>query len=154
MKFGPMKAHRRTILVQIALLVALAGLALTFVLQALDSNINLFFSPIQVVAGEAPHGERIRVGGMVEEGSIERSDRSLQVEFDVTDMAGSTFRVRYTGILPDLFRAGQGVVATGVLTEDRLFEAEEILAKHDEKYMPPEVAWALEAGGKAAGDGS
>jgi cytochrome c-type biogenesis protein CcmE len=87
---------------------------------------------------------------MVEAGSIIRASDSLKVGFNVTDLAGSTFEVNYTGILPDLFREGQGVVATGEFTRDGLFEAEEILAKHDEKYMPPEVAMALEAGDSAS----
>lgn len=150
MRFGRMKAHRRARLLQILFLLVLAGLATTFLLQALNSNINLFYSPVQVTSGEVPLGQRIRVGGMVEAGSIIRASDSLKVGFNVTDLAGSTFEVNYTGILPDLFREGQGVVATGEFTRDGLFEAEEILAKHDEKYMPPEVAMALEAGDSAS----
>ncbi|HAJ30811.1 MAG TPA: cytochrome c maturation protein CcmE, partial [Gammaproteobacteria bacterium] len=121
------------------------GLALTFVLKALNSNINLFYTPVQVIAGEVPMGARVRAGGMVEAGSIRRSDGSLEVAFIVSDLAGAAFEIRYTGILPDLFREGQGVVATGTLSQDGVFFAEEILAKHDEKYMPPEVAMALDA---------
>ncbi|MDA0826115.1 MAG: cytochrome c maturation protein CcmE [Proteobacteria bacterium] len=140
-----MKPQRRNRLLLILGLVGGLGLALTFVLKALNSNINLFYTPVQVIAGEVPMGARVRAGGMVEAGSIRRSDGSLEVAFIVSDLAGAAFEIRYTGILPDLFREGQGVVATGTLSQDGVFYAEEILAKHDEKYMPPEVAMALDA---------
>ena len=145
MKLGAMKPQRRNRLLLILGLVGCLGLALTFVLKALNSNINLFYTPVQVIAGEVPMGARVRAGGMVEAGSIRRSDGSLEVAFIVSDLAGAAFEIRYTGILPDLFREGQGVVATGTLSQDGVFFAEEILAKHDEKYMPPEVAMALDA---------
>ena len=145
MKLGAMKPQRRNRLLLILGLVGVLGLALTFVLKALNSNINLFYTPVQVIAGEVPMGARVRAGGMVEAGSIRRSDGSLEVAFIVSDLAGAAFEIRYTGILPDLFREGQGVVATGTLSQDGVFFAEEILAKHDEKYMPPEVAMALDA---------
>lgn len=145
MKLGAMKPQRRNRLLLILGLVGGLGLALTFVLKALNSNINLFYTPVQVIAGEVPMGARVRAGGMVEAGSIRRSDGSLEVAFIVSDLAGAAFEIRYTGILPDLFREGQGVVATGTLSQDGVFLAEEILAKHDEKYMPPEVAMALDA---------
>lgn len=145
MKLGAMKPQRRNRLLLILGLVGGLGLALTFVLKALNSNINLFYTPVQVIAGEVPTGARVRAGGMVEAGSIRRSDGSLEVAFMVSDLAGAAFEIRYTGILPDLFREGQGVVATGTLSQDGVFLAEEILAKHDEKYMPPEVAMALDA---------
>ena len=145
MKLGAMKPQRRNRLLLILGLVGGLGLALTFVLKALNSNINLFYTPVQVIAGEVPMGARVRAGGMVEAGSIRRSDGSLEVAFMVSDLAGAAFEIRYTGILPDLFREGQGVVATGTLSQDGVFLAEEILAKHDEKYMPPEVAMALDA---------
>ena len=145
MKLGAMKPQRRNRLLLILGLVGGLGLALTFVLKALNSNINLFYTPVQVIAGEVPIGARVRAGGMVEAGSIRRSDGSLEVAFIVSDLAGAAFEIRYTGILPDLFREGQGVVATGTLSQDGVFLAEEILAKHDEKYMPPEVAMALDA---------
>ena len=140
-----MKPQRRNRLLLSLGLVGGLGLALTFVLKALNSNINLFYTPVQVIAGEVPMGARVRAGGMVEAGSIRRSDGSLEVAFIVSDLAGAAFEIRYTGILPDLFREGQGVVATGTLSQDGVFFAEEILAKHDEKYMPPEVAMALDA---------
>jgi cytochrome c-type biogenesis protein CcmE len=144
-KLGAMKPQRRNRLLLILGLVGGLGLSLTFVLKALNSNINLFYTPVQVIAGEVPMGARVRAGGMVEAGSIRRSDGSLEVAFIVSDLAGAAFEIRYTGILPDLFREGQGVVATGTLSQDGVFFAEEILAKHDEKYMPPEVAMALDA---------
>jgi len=143
-KLGAMKPQRRNRLLLILGLVGGLGLALMFVLKALNSNINLFYTPVQVTEGEVPIGARIRAGGMVEAGSIRRSDASLEVAFTVSDLAGAAFEIRYTGILPDLFREGQGVVATGTLSQDGVFFAEEILAKHDEKYMPPEVAMALD----------
>jgi cytochrome c-type biogenesis protein CcmE len=115
---------------------------------ALNQNISLFFSPKQIVAGEAPVDTRIRAGGMVVEGSVKRSTQGLKVEFALTDYA-DTINVVYEGILPDLFREGQGIVAQGRLDDNGVFQAVEVLAKHDEKYMPPEVTDALE---KAAAD--
>ncbi|HLR18105.1 MAG TPA: cytochrome c maturation protein CcmE [Alcanivoracaceae bacterium] len=127
---------------------ALAGLSLAIglLLYAISSNINLFYSPEQVVAGEAPIGKNIRVGGIVTEGSVRRNKESLDVMFDVTDGSGE-FTIAYEGILPDLFREGQGIVANGMLVEtdgDILFRAHEVLAKHDESYTPPEVQDALD----------
>ena len=120
----------------------LVGVAVTvgLVLTALQDNINLFYPPDAVVAGEAPVGPRIRAGGMVLEGSVQREGEGLDVRFVLTDHAGSEFEVLYTGILPDLFREGQGILATGRLQGDGVFLAEEVLAKHDENYMPPELA--------------
>src|SRR5699024_1873595 len=127
---------------------ALAGLSLAvdLLLYAISSNINLFFSPEQVVAGEAPIGKNIRVGGIVTEGSVRRAKDSLDVLFNVTDGMGE-FTITYQGILPDLFREGQGVVANGMLLEsdgEITFRAHEVLAKHDENYTPPEVQDALD----------
>jgi cytochrome c-type biogenesis protein CcmE len=150
MKFGVMKPHRRNQLLLIFVLVLGLGLALTFTLRALDSNINLFYAPAEIKNGQTPIGKRIRAGGMVMAKSVRRAPDSLEVHFAVTDLKGSDFEVRYTGILPDLFREGQGVVATGTLGRDGVFSAEEILAKHDEKYMPPEVAMVIE-GAEPAG---
>jgi len=140
MKWGPMKPHRRRRLILIGGLVIAIGGAIGFTLKALNNNINLFYPPDQIVSGQAPKNERIRAGGMVADGSLRRQSESLAVRFEVTDFAGSTFEMRYEGILPDLFREGQGIVATGYLTEAGHFEAEEVLAKHDENYMPPELA--------------
>lgn len=123
--------------------VALVGLAVTLVLRALDANVMFFYSPSQVRAGEVPEGAAFRIGGLVEEGSLQRSADGLQVEFVVTDQA-QRVPVRYQGLLPDLFKEGKGVVASGRLQGDGVFAATEVLAKHDENYMPPEAAKALE----------
>jgi cytochrome c-type biogenesis protein CcmE len=118
------------------------GIAAALVLTALQSNVAYFFSPTQVLAGEAPANTVIRIGGMVEEGSLNRPGNDLEVQFVVTDTAKSV-KVSYTGILPDLFNEGQGVVTRGKLGSDGVFYAEEVLAKHDESYMPPEVEDAV-----------
>ncbi len=133
--------HKR----MIAIFVGLAGVAaiVALILNALQSNINHFFSPTEVVQNIAPKDRTFRLGGLVEEGSVKREDDGLTVHFNVTDGA-QVVTVQYTGILPDLFREGEGVVAQGKLGTDNLFMAEEVLAKHDETYMPPEVADALE----------
>ena len=123
--------------------VALVGLAVTLVLRALDANVMFFYSPSQVRAGEVPEGAAFRIGGLVEEGSLQRSADGLQVQFVVTDQA-QRVSVRYQGLLPDLFKEGKGVVASGRLQGDGVFAATEVLAKHDENYMPPEAAKALE----------
>ncbi|KUF41134.1 cytochrome C biogenesis protein CcmE [Comamonas kerstersii] len=123
--------------------VALVGLAVTLVLRALDANVMFFYSPSQVRAGEVPEGAAFRIGGLVEEGSLQRSADGLQVQFVVTDQA-QRVPVRYQGLLPDLFKEGKGVVASGRLQGDGAFAATEVLAKHDENYMPPEAAKALE----------
>ncbi|MFN3714279.1 MAG: cytochrome c maturation protein CcmE [Alcanivoracaceae bacterium] len=128
------------------------GAAIGLVLYALSQNINLFYTPHQVVSGEAPLDARMRVGGLVVDGSVRREDEGLGVLFDLTDGAG-TFTVRYEGILPDLFREGQGIVANGTLIRRDYFEAVEVLAKHDELYMPPEVQQALERAGHPAAAG-
>ncbi|MGB0662161.1 MAG: cytochrome c maturation protein CcmE [Pontibacterium sp.] len=127
-----------------------ASIAIGLTVYALSSSINLFYSPTQIAKGEAPAGTRMRVGGMVVEGSVVRDSQSLKVQFDLTDFAESV-TVQYEGILPDLFREGQGIVAQGELNAQGVVEAYEVLAKHDENYMPPEVAQALEAAGKLPG---
>lgn len=124
-------------------IVVLSSAAVGLVTYALRGNINLFYPPADVVAGKAPTDRTIRVGGMVVEGSVVRSVTDLTTTFDVTDYAG-TVTVSYTGILPDLFAEGEGIVASGLLTRSGVFQASEVLAKHDETYMPPEVAAALE----------
>ena len=122
------------------------GVAVGLALSALQQNINLFYTPTQIAAGEAPQDTRIRAGGMVKEGSVSRSADSLDVQFVVTDFAKDV-TIRYRGILPDLFREGQGIVALGRLSADGVLVADEVLAKHDEKYMPPEVTKALKDSG-------
>ena len=134
----------------VAVIVAGVGLAATLAFIAIGENMLYFFSPTQVKNGEAPSERTLRVGGLVVPGSVKREQGSLTVEFDLTDNRES-LTVRYTGILPDLFREGQGIVATGALQPTGTFIADEVLAKHDEKYMPPEVAEALkiaEQGGR------
>jgi len=120
---------------------AAVGVIAALVLNALQSNINLFFSPSDVAANKAPADRTFRLGGLVETGSVERGDDVL-VHFNITDNA-KTVSVVYSGILPDLFRENEGVVAQGKLDANGVFQAEEVLAKHDETYMPPEVADAL-----------
>ena len=142
-----MHPKRKKRLIVVLAVVVLSSLGVGLVTYGLRGNINLFYPPADVIAGKAPVGQPIRVGGMVVEGSIVRSESSLDVRFEVTDYAG-TVPVMYSGILPDLFDEGQGVVAAGKLDERGLFVAHEVLAKHDENYMPPEVAEALEAAGK------
>ena len=130
--------RRRRLMIIVFLLLGLSVTA-ALVLTALEENINLFYPPDQVVAGEAPVGKRIRAGGMVLEGSVERADDSLDVAFVLTDRRGADVHVRYSGILPDLFREGQGILVTGELDGSGVFHASEVLAKHDENYMPPEL---------------
>lgn len=133
---------RRKRLIVIVFILAGAAVTATLVLSALEENINLFYPPEQVVGGEAPVGKRIRVGGMVLEGSVERASDSLEVGFVLTDRRGSDVGVRYSGILPDLFGEGQGILVTGELDQAGVFQADEVLAKHDENYMPPELIQA------------
>ncbi|ARB45272.1 cytochrome c maturation protein CcmE [Alloalcanivorax xenomutans] len=137
--------RKQRLIVVLAVFLGLA-LATALAVYALRQNINLFFTPQQVVNGEAPVGTKMRVGGLVMKGSVVRDPDTLDVTFDVTDGKG-TFTVHYQGILPDLFREGQGIVANGTLVSRERFEAEEVLAKHDETYMPPEVQDALEKAG-------
>ncbi len=136
----PARKQRMTL---ILLLVVGVGFAATFLLFALKQNINLFFAPSQIAAGEAPVGQKIRIGGLVVEGSVRRDASSLKVLFELTDKVVKVPLV-FEGILPDLFREGQGIVALGELTSSGLFVADEVLAKHDENYMPPEVQEAID----------
>jgi cytochrome c-type biogenesis protein CcmE len=126
--------------------VAALGVATALVLNAFQSNLVFFFTPTQVAAHEAPQNRPFRIGGLVEAGSVARDKDALTVRFLVTDTA-KTIPVTYTGILPDLFREGKGVVAQGRLQSDGVFHATEVLAKHDENYMPPEAADALKRAG-------
>ena len=133
--------HKRLILVSAGL--ATLGLAAWLVLSAFNQNMVFFFTPTQVFAGEAPQGRSFRIGGMVEAGSIQRQPDGVTVNFVVTDTA-KKIPVSYRGILPDLFKEDKGVVAQGKLGADGRFVADEVLAKHDENYMPPEAAYALD----------
>ena len=137
--------RKQRLILVVSILVGLA-IACGLMFYALRQNINLFFTPQQVMAGEAPLDTQMRVGGLVEEGSVVRDQETLDVQFVLTDGKGR-FTVHYQGILPDLFREGQGIVANGTLISTNRFEAEEVLAKHDETYMPPEVQDALEKAG-------
>ncbi len=137
-----MTPKRKKRIILIVMVVTGVGIAAAFALKAFNENLMFFYQPSQVIAGEAPAGRLIRVGGLVTNGSVQRQSDGLTVRFDITDNA-ETITVQYTGILPDLFREGQGIVAHGRLQGDRLFIADEVLAKHDENYMPPEVAAAL-----------
>jgi cytochrome c-type biogenesis protein CcmE len=134
-----MARHKRMMLV--AGIVAGVGLAAWLGTQAFRANVMFFFDPTQIAAGEAPADKRFRLGGMVEKGSVQKVPGTLDIHFLVTDFR-HTVPVSYSGILPDLFREGQGVVAHGRM-RNGTFVADEILAKHDEKYMPPEVAKSL-----------
>ena len=138
-----MHPKRKKRLYLILLMVVGVGIGIALTLNAFNDNLMFFYSPTEVIAGEAPSGHPIRVGGLVTTGSVKRQENGLTVNFDVTDNA-ETVTVEYTGILPDLFREGQGIIARGELDTDGVFVAEEVLAKHDENYMPPEVAAALQ----------
>ena len=132
--------HKRLLLILGGLIVL--GAVAALVLNAFRSNLVFFFSPTQVVAGEAPQGKPFRIGGMVKEGSVRREADGVTLSFVVTDTE-KDLAVRYKGILPDLFREGKGAVAQGKIGEDGVFVASEVLAKHDENYMPPEAAQAV-----------
>jgi cytochrome c-type biogenesis protein CcmE len=140
--------HRR--LAWIAGGVAALAIAAGLVLNAFRSNLVFFYTPTQVFSDEAPKGRTFRIGGLVEQGSVTRSGSSVEVRFRVTDNA-RTVPVVYQGILPDLFKEGKGVVAQGALGPDGIFVASQVLAKHDENYMPPEAAEALRKAGHPVG---
>lgn len=137
--------HKKLLLIAIGL--AILGLIATLVLNALNSNIALYISPTDVAAGKAPQGKAFRIGGLVKPESISRRADGVTVSFIVTDTA-QDIPVHYKGILPDLFKEGKGVVAQGKMNGEGVFVASEVLAKHDENYMPPEAAKALEDAGK------
>ncbi|MDM8568255.1 cytochrome c maturation protein CcmE [Thiotrichales bacterium HSG1] len=135
------KKHKKRLAILLVILVGV-GITVALALTAFNENMLYFFSPTQILAGEAPQNRVIRVGGLVSNGSVKRATDSLKINFDVNDHV-NTVAVQYTGILPDLFREGQGIVAIGKMQPDGSFLADEVLAKHDENYMPPEVADAL-----------
>jgi cytochrome c-type biogenesis protein CcmE len=139
---------RRKRLLAVVAIVAGVGGAVALAMRAFENNLLYFYNPTQIMAGEAPAGRTFRLGGVVTQGSVQRAEGSLEVRFVVTDFQKS-IPVRYEGLLPDLFREGQGVIAHGRLASNGDFIADEVLAKHDENYMPPEVADAV-AAGKAA----
>ncbi|UAA38133.1 cytochrome c maturation protein CcmE [Paraneptunicella aestuarii] len=141
-----MHPRRKKRLFAVSAVIVIVTAAIGLMLYALNQNIDLFYTPSEIVNGKngvkPSVGQRLRIGGMVVEGSVQRSHDSLDVEFDLIDV-GPLVKVTYHGILPDLFREGQGIVATGVLQEGNLIVADEVLAKHDEEYMPPELAEAM-----------
>lgn len=132
--------HKKLVLIGGAL--AFLGIIAFFVLQALNSNIALYITPTDVAAGKAPQGKAFRIGGLVKEGSLQRQADGVTMAFVITDTA-KDIKVNYKGILPDLFKEGKGVVAQGKMTAEDTFTAQEVLAKHDENYMPPEAAKAV-----------
>ncbi|CAL1240470.1 cytochrome c maturation protein CcmE [Candidatus Methylocalor cossyra] len=138
---------RRQRMIAVALILLGVSVAAFFALTALNKNLMYFYTPAQVVAGEAPQGYPFRVGGLVVRGSVQRDPNSTRVRFQVTDGTG-TVAIVYDKALPDLFREGQGIISIGRMTEDGVFEASEVLAKHDENYMPPEVAESLQQSGQ------
>ncbi len=137
---------RRQRLFIVLLVVICAGAAAGLASYALRENINLFYPPAEIAGGDVPVGKKIRAGGMVVKGSVKRDTQSLRVDFVITDFKANV-PVVYTGILPDLFAEGQGIVANGTLDANGVFQASEVLAKHDENYMPPEVKDALDKAG-------
>jgi cytochrome c-type biogenesis protein CcmE len=144
-----MTPRRKRLFVVLAILGGVAA-SVSLAVMASRENIMFYYDPSQIAAGQAPTAKRFRVGGMVVKGSVVRKPGDLQVRFVLTDFA-HTVPVEYTGVLPDLFREGQGIIAHGTIGSDGAFVADEVLAKHDEKYMPPEVAASLKqkAGYKA-----
>lgn len=141
-----MRAQRKQRLFAVIAIVLGVSTAVSLTVFALRQNINLFFSPSQISKGEAPFDRTIRIGGLVVPGSVERDPSSLRVAFTLTDNAAQ-IPVQFEGILPDLFREGQGIVARGTLHTEGYVVADEVLAKHDENYMPPEVAESLQQAG-------
>ncbi|MFT6655582.1 MAG: cytochrome c-type biogenesis protein CcmE [Marinomonas primoryensis] len=138
---NPVRKKRLLVIIVITIILSVAtGL----VMYALQQNINLFYSPSQIATGKAPQNINIRAGGMVVAGSVKRHSETLYVSFDVTDFQHKV-TITYQGILPDLFREGQGIVAQGKLNNEGVFQANQVLAKHDENYMPPEVSEALKS---------
>lgn len=144
--------RRRRLLLVLGILAGV-GIAGALALTAFKKNVMFFFDPSQVAAGQAPAGERFRLGGMVEKGSVVRTPGTLDIQFVVTDFAHRV-TVKYDKVLPDLFREGQGVVAHGRMDGTGVFVADEVLAKHDEKYMPPEVAKSLKDKPQPAQEGT
>ena len=145
-----MRPVRKRRLQLVILLLVGVGTTMALALMALQENLNHFYSPADIVAGLAETDTKIRAGGLVVPGSVQRDPNSLQAEFQVTDYTGYV-TIRYDGILPDLFAEGQGIIAIGHLDENMVVTAEQVLAKHDEEYLPPEVARAIEEAGHPTG---
>ena len=143
------RKRRRLLVVLIGL--GMLGVATALVLAAFNDNLVFFMTPTDIATKHAPEGRRLRIGGLVEAGSVKREANGSTVDFRVTD-GNNAVPVTYTGLLPDLFREGQGVVAEGAIDKNGVFHADSVLAKHDEKYMPPEVAEALKRSGHWQGE--
>jgi cytochrome c-type biogenesis protein CcmE len=141
-----MNPRRQKRLIAVSAIVLAVGGSIGLMLYALNQNIDLFYTPSEIIDGKEGKipavGQRLRIGGLVVPGTVKRDQETLSVTFDLVDI-GPTVTVSYQGILPDLFREGQGIVATGVLTKNNFIDAHEVLAKHDEEYMPPELAEKL-----------
>ena len=144
-----MNPQRKKRLMFVGLILVGIGIAAALALSAFQENIMYFYTPTEVAEGKAPQGRAFRVGGLVVSGTVQRQSDGLTVRFELTDTA-KTIPIQYTGILPDLFREGQGIVALGRINEQGLLIADEVLAKHDENYMPPEVGDALKKAGAVA----
>ncbi|MDP1603940.1 MAG: cytochrome c maturation protein CcmE [Legionella sp.] len=145
-----MNPVRKRKLLMLLFIISVLFMVTLLVMYALRQNISLFYTPTQVARGEASHQEKIRLGGMVVKNSVIRASHDLSVQFKLTDL-NETITVNYRGILPDLFREGQGIVATGAMIDNQHFNAVEVLAKHDENYMPPEVKDALAKASQSKG---
>ncbi|MFA9460126.1 cytochrome c maturation protein CcmE [Thiohalorhabdus methylotrophus] len=141
-----MTPRRKKRLYLVVLVLVGVSAATALALTAFRENLVYFYSPTEIARGQAPENRTFRIGGLVKDGSVERSEDSLDVRFVITDTAHHV-PIEYSGVLPDLFREGQGIVANGKLTADGVFKAEQVLAKHDEEYMPPEAAEALKKAG-------
>jgi cytochrome c-type biogenesis protein CcmE len=141
-----MKAIRKQRLWLVLFIVIGASMVVGITLFALRQNINLFFSPEQIMQGQVPKNAKIRCAGLVVAGSVKRDNQNLKVSFDIADKV-TKVTVNYVGILPDLFREGQGIMVTGRMDQNGILQADEVLAKHDEKYMPPEMKEMMEKGG-------
>ena len=139
---------RRQRMILVGLFVAGVAVAVGLALRAFQENLLYFYTPTQAISGEAPDGKKIRLGGMVLKGSVRREPGALELRFDVSDNE-KTMTVAYSGVLPDLFKEGQGVIAIGQVDANGVVQAAEVLAKHDENYMPPEVAATMNTGGQA-----
>ncbi len=148
-----MRAKRRQRLVAVGAIIGGVALAAFLAMQAFQENLLYFYSPTELISGEVPTDARIRVGGLVEAGSVNRQPGELELRFAVTDLE-NTITIAYAGVLPDLFREGQGVIAFGRVATDGVFVADELLAKHDETYMSGEVKEMLEARGHPGNTGN
>jgi cytochrome c-type biogenesis protein CcmE len=148
------KPQRRQRLAAVLFILAGSSITLTLMIFALGENANLFYEPAKVVSGEAPQGVTMRAGGVVLEGSVQRDDTGFGITFALTDRAGHDFHVAYNGLLPDMFREGEHILVTGEIGPDGVFQASEVLAKHDENMVPRETKHMAEHPAAAAFEGA